>query len=196
MNLVERARRIVLQPKQEWQAIAAEAHTVQGLFTEYVMILAAIPAVAAFVGFSLVGVSGFGFGATYRVPLGAGVANLVLGYLLSLASVYVIALIIDAIAPHFGAHKNFPESLKVAAFAPTAAWLAGVFYLLPALGILAIVGALYSLYLLHLGIEAVKQPSSDKAATYTVVVVVASIVVWVIAGAIAALVIPSPVRGF
>ena len=196
MNLVERAKKIVLQPKQEWAAIAEEEHTVQGLYTQYVMILAAIPAVAAFIGFSIVGVSGFGFGSTYRVPIGAGVANLVLTYLLALASVYVLAHIIDALAPHFGSQKDFLDSLKIAAFAPTAAWVAGIFYLIPMLGILALVGAVYSLYVLYLGIEALKEPSEDKTAAYTVVVIVAAIVVWVIAGAIAALVIPSPVRGF
>ena len=196
MNVVDRAKKIVLQPKQEWPVIAQEPYTVLSVYTEYVMILAAIPAVAAFIGFSLIGVSGFGFGASYRVPIGAGVANMVLTYLLALATVYVMAFIIDALATHFGAHKNFMDSLKVAAFAPTPAWLAGIFYVIPALSILAIIGALYSLYLLYLGIETIKQPSSDKGAAYTVVVVVAAIVVWVIAGAIAALVIPSPVRGF
>ena len=60
MNLVERAKNIILKPKQEWQVIAAEPHTVPGLYTQYVMILAAIPAVAAFIGFSLIGTSGFG----------------------------------------------------------------------------------------------------------------------------------------
>ena len=125
MNIVERAKNIILQPKAEWQKIDAEPQTVQGLYTGYVMILAAIPAVCAFIGLSIIGMGMFG--ASYRVPIAAGVAHLVVSYALSLGSVYVVALIIDALAPNFGGQKNFIQALKVSAFSPTAAWLAGVF---------------------------------------------------------------------
>lgn len=194
MNLVERAKGLVMKPREEWGRIAAETHTVQGLYTRYVMILAAIPAVAAFIGFSFIGVSGFGY--SYRVPIATGLAQMVLQYLLSLGGVYVMALIIDALAPSFGGEKNFPQAFKVAAFFPTASWLAGVFYLIPALGILAIVGGLYSLYLLYLGLPLLMRSPEDKAVPYTVVVIIAAIVVMVLIGALSSLVVPSTVRGF
>ena len=75
MNLVERVKKILLQPKQEWAVIKGETHTVAGLYTRYVMILAAIPAIATFIGFSIVGYTGFG--TPYRVPIAAGIANMV-----------------------------------------------------------------------------------------------------------------------
>lgn len=194
MNLVERAKGIVMKPRDEWPKINAEAHTVQGLYTQYVMILAAIPAVAAFIGMSFIGFSGFG--ATYRVPLATGLAQMVLQYLLSLGGVYVMALIIDALAPSFGGEKNFLQAFKVAAFFPTASWLAGIFYLIPMLGILAIVGGLYSLYLLYLGLPLLMKSPEDKAVPYTVVVIIVAIVVMVVIGVISSLVVPGPVRGF
>lgn len=194
MNLVERAKGLVLQPRDEWGKIAAETHTVQGLYTKYVMILAAIPAVAAFIGFSFIGVSGFGY--SYRVPIATGLAQMVLQYLLSLGGVYVMALIIDALAPSFGGEKNFPQAFKVAAFFPTASWLAGIFYIIPALGILAIIGGLYSLYLLYLGLPLLMRSPEEKAVPYTVVVIIAAIVVMVVIGALSSLVVPSTVRGF
>jgi hypothetical protein len=193
MNLVERAKNIILQPKQEWQKIAAEPHTVQGLYTQYVMILAAIPAVASFIGLSLIGYSGFGV--SYRVPIGPGIAYMIVGYLMSLASVYVLALIIDALAPSFGGEKNFMQAIKVAAFAPTASWLAGVFNIMPALSILALLG-LYSLYLLYAGLAPLMKSPAEKSIPYTVVVIIAAIVLAVVAAAIAGLVLPSPARGF
>ncbi len=189
MNLVERAKKIVLQPKQEWEVINRESHTVQGLFTGYVMILAAIPAVASFIGLSIVG-----FG-SFRVPIAAGIAHMVLGYVLSLGSVYVLALLIDALAPNFGGEKNFMQALKVAAFAPTASWLAGIFGILPVLSILKLLG-LYSLYLLFTGLPPLMKVPEDKAVAYTVVVIIAAIVIGVVVGALAALAIPTPMRGF
>ena len=189
MNLVERAKNLILTPKAEWAVIDNEPHTVQGLYTQYVMILAAIGPVASFIGYSIVG-----FGA-YRIPIGAGVAYMVLSYVLALAMVYVLALVIDALAPNFGGTKNFMQALKVAAFAPTASWLAGIFGILPALSILAILG-LYSLYLLYLGLPLLMKTPQEKAVPYLVVVIIVALVLAVVIGGVAGLVIPSPVRGF
>lgn len=193
MNLVERAKNIILQPKQEWPVIAGETHTVQGLYTQYVMILAAIAPVASFIGYSLVGFGGFG--TTVRIPIGAGVAYMVVSYLLSLGAVYVLALVIDALAPNFGSEKNFMQAFKVAAFAPTASWLAGIFSIVPALAILGLLG-LWSLYLLFLGLPLLMKTPADKAVPYTVVVIIVVIVIAVLIGAVSSLIIPSPARGF
>jgi hypothetical protein len=193
MNLVDRVKKIIVQPRQEWRVIDAESHTVQDLYLHYVMILAAIPAVASFIGWSLVGVGAFG--ATYRVPIGAGVAHMVLGFLLSLGAVYVLALIIDAFAPKFEGQQNFVQALKVAVFGSTASWLAGVFYVIPALSILGLLGV-YSLYIFFVGLPILMKTPEDKSLPYTVVVLVAMIVVVVVIRAVAALTIPGPVRGF
>jgi hypothetical protein len=194
MNLVERVKKILLTPTQEWQAIKAEPQTVAGLYTRYVMILSAIPAVASFIGFSVVGYGGLGL--TYRVPIPAGVANMVLSYLLGLGGVYVMALVIDGLAPNFGGEKDFVQALKVSAFFPTAYWVTGVFYVIPALAILAIVGALYSLWLLYTGLAPLMSVHEEKAAGYTAVVVLVAIVLMVVIATVAALAIPSPSRGF
>jgi len=193
MNLVDRVKKIIVQPKQEWRVIDGESYTDQDLYLHYVMILAAIPAVASFIGWSLVGIGAFG--STFRVPIGAGVAHMVLGFLLSLGAVYVLALIIDAFAPKFDGQKNFMQALKVAAFSSTASWLAGVFYVVPALSILGLLG-LYSLYILFIGLPILMKTPEDKSLPYTVVVMVAVIVIVVVIRAVAALTIPGPVRGF
>jgi Yip1 domain len=195
MNIVERVKKLILQPKQEWQVIDGETHTVQGLYTQYVMILAAIPAVCGFIGLSLVGFGGV-FGATYRMPIAFGVAHMVVNYVLSLGMVYVLALIIDALAPNFGSQKSFSQALKVAAFMPTAAWLAGVFTIIPTLSIIGSLLSLYSLYLLYLGLPILMKTPEDKTVPYVVVVLIAAIVMAVVIGAVVALTMPGPVRGF
>lgn len=193
MNIVDRAKKMILQPKQEWEVIDGEAHTVKDLFTDYAMILAAIPAVAGFIGFSIIGLGGIL--SQYRIPIPSGLAHMVLGYLFSLGSVYVIALIIDALAPNFGGQKNFVQALKLSVFSATAMWLAGAFSILPALMILNLLG-LYSLYLLYLGLPLLMNTPEDKALPYFAVVVIAAIVVNVIIRAVTALAIPGPFRGF
>lgn len=187
MNLVDRARNLILTPAAEWDRIAAETHTVQELYTGWIMILAAIPAIASFIGFSIVGTGAFGL--SYRVPVASGIAHAIATYVLSLASVYLYALVIDALSPKFGGERNFMQAFKVAAFAPVASWLAGVFHVLPALSILSILG-LYSLYLLYVGLPRLMRTPADKAMAYTVVVVILGILISIVVAGLAASVIP------
>jgi len=194
MNIVERVKGLVLDPKVEWRAIDAEPASVQDLFTRYAMPLAAIPPVASFIGLCLVG-SG-AFGSTYRMPIASGVAYAALMYLLLLGWVYVLALVIHAFAPKFEGHGEFIDALKVAAFTPTPAWIGGVFSVIPALSIVGNLLGLYSLYLLFIGLPTLTEPPEDKALPYFFVVLLTMIVLSVAFYVIAALMIPAPMRGF
>ena len=194
MNIVERVKGFVTEPKTEWRAIDAEEHTVQGLFTGYVMILAAIPAVAGFIGMCIVG-SGV-FGATVRMSIGAGVAHAVLGYILSLGGVYVLALVIHAFSPKFEGHGEFMDALKLAAFTPTPAWVGGIFNVIPSLWIIGFLLSLYSVYLLFVGLPILTEPPKEKELPYFCVVLLTMIVLTVVFFVVAALLIPAPLRGF
>ena len=188
MNLIERAKRILLQPKEAWPAIASESTDAATLFTGYAMILAAIPAVCGFIGMSLIGMGGFGI--TIRVPFVAGLVNMVVSYGLSLVGIFVLGLIIDALAPTFGGQKDSLQALKVAVYASTAALLGGVFSVLPSLAMLGLLAALYSIYLLYTGLPVLMRSAPEKSAAYTAVVIVAAIVMGLVIAAISAVFVP------
>ena len=194
MNLVERVKGLVVDPKVEWRAIDAEQHTAQGLFTGYVMILAAIPAVCGFIGMCIVG-SGI-FGATVRMPLGAGVAHAVMVYVLSLGWVYLLALVIHAFSPKFEGHGELIDAFKVAAFTPTPFWIGGALDVIPSLWIIGFLASLYSVYLLYVGLPTLTEPPKDKELPYFCVVLITMIVLTVVFYVVAALLIPAPLRGF
>ncbi len=181
MNLVERVKAILMQPKSEWLAIAREPGDPGYLFSNYVMILAAIPPICSFIGGSLIGYG------PIRIGIISGLFHAVIIYGLTLAIVYVTAYIIDYLAGMFGGQQNLDNAMRVSAYAPTAAWLAGVFHIIPLLGILGLLG-LYSLYLLHTGLAALMRPAPDKAVIYTIAVIVCIIVIWfVVVGLFAAI---------
>ena len=182
MNIVDRAKNILFSPASEWETIKSESITTNELFTKYAVILAAIPAIAGLIGYSIFGYS-FGFG---RITLGFGTAIIwaVLTYILSLVSVYVLGWIIDALAPSFGSAKDLVASLKVAVFAYTAAWVGGIFHILPYLSWLAALISIYSLVLLYMGLKRVKTVPDDKMIGYFVVVIIVAIVLYIIIGAI------------
>jgi hypothetical protein len=177
-SLIDRAKHILLQPQQAWATIDAERTDTLSLFKGYVMPLALIPALCGFVGMTLIG---FGmFGVSVRLPLLTGLVNMLVSYAFSLAGVFVLGLIIDALAPTFGGQKSPIQALKVAAYSFTAAFVGGVFSLLPALSMLGLVAALYSFYLLYTGLPVLMKSAPDKSLPYTAVVVVAAIVMGVL----------------
>jgi hypothetical protein len=156
--------------------------------TSYVLPLAAIGAVAGFIGGSLVGYS-LPFVGHYRVPIVAGLGGAVLALVLAVVATFLIALIVNALAPTFGGQKDSSQALKVVAYSYTPAWLAGVLQILPMLGVLGILAGLYGIYLLYLGLPRLMKCPEDKAVAYTAVTVISAIVLSVVIGAISAAVV-------
>jgi len=175
MNIIDRVKAILLRPVSTWAVIEAEPATPAGLYRNYLVWLAAIPAVCGFIGMSVFGISVPGV--TVRVPLMMGLVNMVVSYVLSLAGVYVLALIVDALAPSFGGTRSPIQALKLAVYASTAALVGGVFSLIPLLAVLGLLAALYSVYLIYTGLPVLMKNPPGKSLLYTVVVVLAGIVV-------------------
>lgn len=162
MSLVDRVKNILLTPRTEWPVIAGETATVQGLYTGYIMILAAIGPVALALRLGLFG-------------MGLGIA--LVSYVIALVMAFVLAWIVDALAPNFGGEKGLERSLQLVAYAFTAAWVAGIFHLVPFVGsLLSLAGSLYSLYLFSLGAPVLRKCAPDKAVVFTVVMVLCGIV--------------------
>jgi hypothetical protein len=160
MTLVERVKNILLTPKTEWPVIAAETATAQSILLGYVLILSAIGPIALLIA------TGF-----------HGVEFALLRYVIALAITLLLALIVDAIAPAFGGEKSFVQSLKLTAYSLTAAWIAGIFLLLPWVGwIISLIALLYSCYTFYLGAPVLKKCTREKAVGFVILVVVCGIV--------------------
>lgn len=180
-KLIARVKAILVTPKTEWPVIAAEPATVADLYKNYIVILAAIPVVAGFIKGSLIGYGMFGF--HYRTPIGAGLTSAIVAYILALVLVYVMALIVDALAPSFDGQKNPVQALKAVAYAYTASWVAGVGVIIPGIGwLIALAGGIYSIYLLYLGLSPTMKSPTEKAAGYTAVSIIIAVVLgWIVA---------------
>ena len=191
-SLIERVKNICLSPDAEWSVIDHETASTSGLITGYVVPLAAVNAVAAFIGRSIIGVTLPFVGGTYRAPFVSGLVVAILSVVMTVVGVVVCGLVIDALAPTFGAQKNNTQALKVATYTPTAAWVAGILQIIPALSLLAILGALYSLYLLYLGLPKLMKCPQDKAMGYTLVVVIATIVIFFVVSMVSTMFLVNP----
>ena len=180
-TLIARVKAILMTPKTEWPVIAAEPATVADLYKNYIIYLAAIPAIAGFIKGSLIGYGMFGI--HYRTPIGAGITGMIVAYALSLALVYVMALIVNALAPSFDGQKSPIQALKVVAYSYTASWVAGAFQIIPGIGwLVMLAGGIYSIYLLYLGLSPTMKSPVEKSAGYTAVsIIIAIILGWIMA---------------
>jgi hypothetical protein len=189
MSLIQRVQDILLKPKETWPIIAGEGGDTASIYTGYLIYLAAIPAIASFIGLSLIGAGGFGF--SVRVPVMSGLVQMVVSFVLSLVMVFVLALIVDALAPTFNGSKSQINALKLVAYGSTAGFVGGIFGLIPSLSILGLIAGLYSIYLIYTGVPVMMKCPPEKAGAYTAVVVVCGIVAAVILGAVSAVFMPS-----
>jgi len=170
MDVVARAKNIVISPKTEWPVIAAEPGDTASLYTGYIMILAAIGPIASLLAYAVNGM------------LSGGLMLAIVSYVLSLIIVYILAMIFGKLAPSFGGRDDMAQALKYAAYASTAGWLGGVFQLIPALGILSVLCSLYGIYLLYTGANPMMAVPQEKSVGYTAVAVVVVIVAFVVVG--------------
>ena len=110
MNLVDRVKRLLLQPKEEWQVIDKESVDVVELYKSYIAPLAAIGPICSLIGMSVLGTSLAGVG-LLRYSFGSALVQSVVMFGFMLGGVYLIALVIDALAPTFGAERSKSQAL-------------------------------------------------------------------------------------
>lgn len=174
MDIVARAKGLLMTPLQEWGIIAAEPADTATLFKSYVIPLAAVPAVAGLLGTMLMG-GGLLIGAT------------LVGYVLALVGIFVLAKIIEVLAPRFGGPADPSAALKLAAYAPTASWVGGAFMILPFIGwIPALAGGLYSLFLFYVGTPVVMRIPRERVMGFALSVVLVAMLVNILIGAVIA----------
>jgi hypothetical protein len=175
-----RVKNIILSPKTEWPAIALEPTTVPQLYVGYVMPLALLAALTGFLRMSVLGVNS-AFGNSFRIPISSGLTYTVMMFVSALFGVFVVGLIISALAPTFSGTRDQRQALKVAAYSLTPAMLSSVLALSPILPtLLQLLAGLYGIYVLSLGLPVLMQSPKEKAFGYTASVVICTILVGIV----------------
>ena len=169
MALIDRIKGILLDPRAEWPTIAAEPATMQSIYTRHVMPLAAIGPVAMLIRYSELG---------FPWALRLAIAS----YVITLVMVFVLAMVVDTIAPSFGGQKDFVASLKLVAYSWTIVFLAGLAHLIGWLAqVLLWIAAAYALYTFFVGAPILRRCSADKAVPFTLAIALGAIALYFVA---------------
>ena len=172
-EIFERAKQIILKPKETWQAIKDEPGTVQELFINYAAPLALIPALATLIGISLVGVK-LPTGQLARAPFMEALTGGVLSYIFNLLGLLAGAWAVNFLSPYFESKGDFFSAVKLIVYSMTPIWLLGALGVLQSLGPLQIFG-LYSAYLLYTGLPVILDTRPERAAWYTTLIMIATV---------------------
>jgi hypothetical protein len=181
MNASLRAKAMLIDPLAEWRLIERESGDPAYLLSRYVAPLAIVPALSGFIGSSLIGTQVPGVGLV-RAPIFDGLFGAILGYVEAFATVALLAVIINIIAPRFGGRKHFDSALKLAVYSYTPVWLAGIFLLLPGFRFLVLTG-LYGVYVLSTGLPQLMKSPEQRTPAYAAVIVVCAFVITAAAAA-------------
>ena len=177
MNLVDRAKNIIVTPKTEWDAVSAEEPNIQQILFAYVLPLALIPTIAVIIGWGMIGIFGF---TSFTYGIAMGLVQLINAFL----SVLVAGFVIDMLAPSFGSQKNMGRAVQLVAYSMTPVWIAGILNILPTIGWLGGLIGLYGLYIMYLGLAPLMKTPEDKKVGYLVVSIIILIVVYFVVAAI------------
>jgi hypothetical protein len=182
-GFIARLKNIVLSPKSEWPVIGPESTTVAQLYGGFVSILAALAALLMFVRMSLIGVRMPLGAGVIRYPMGSGLTNAVMAFVFGLIVVFLVGLIINALAGTFSAQRDPRQAMKVAAYSMTPAFLSSILALSPVLPtLLQFIAGCYGIYVLYLGLPVVMRAPNEKAFGYTAAVVICTIVLCMVFG--------------
>ena len=190
MNAARRARAILVDPTVEWARIEQETGDPAFVLTRYVAILALIPALFGFLGTSAIGVTVPGIG-TVRAPIVDGLFGAIFGYVMACATVLVLGVIINLLAPLFGGRRDFDSAFKLAVYSFTPVWLAGIFLALPGLRFLVLTG-FYGAYILWIGLPLLTKSQGRRSRDFAALIVVAAFLLIIVAAAAQRMVFGTP----
>ena len=126
-------------PDQEWQEIRGEEESISHMYLTHILILAAIPAISAYIGTTQVGWV-VGGGDPVKLTQASALQMTVLTYLAMLAGVAVMGAFIHWMARTYDANPSLTQCIVFAAYNATPLFIAGLAALYPHLWLGMIVG--------------------------------------------------------
>ncbi|MBN1571978.1 MAG: YIP1 family protein [Deltaproteobacteria bacterium] len=184
MSIVEKIFGLLLKPGDTLYLLKEERNTLQQTLI-YLCMLALVPFMTTFIGYTAVGFSG-GPEGNIRIAVGSTLIHVMVQYILTVGGVFILALIVNLLAPKMGGKENFLQAFKTIAYACTPSLIGGFLSIHPRLSLtgstagflLGLIIAIYGIYILYQGLSILMECPKTTILAYTVMTVIGGIVVW------------------
>lgn len=168
-------------PDREWKQIRGEEETIRHIYFTHTLILAAVPAVSAYIGTTQVGWV-IGDRAPVMLTQGSALWMTLMSYLSMLVGVAVMGSFIHWMARTYDANPTLSQCIAFATYTATPLFLAGVTALYPHLWLGMLVGTAavcYTVYLLYVGLPTFMNIPSEEGFMFSSSVLAVGLVVLV-----------------
>ncbi|MBP8185128.1 MAG: YIP1 family protein [Pseudomonas sp.] len=168
-------------PDEEWQDIRGDEESISHMYFTHVLLLAAIPAISAYIGTTKVGWS-VGDSAPVMLTHASALQMTIMSYLAMLAGVAVMAAVVHWMARTYDAAPSMAQSVVFSAYTATPLFIGGLAALYPNLWLAMFVGTAaicYTVYLLYVGIPTFMNIPSDEGFLFSSSVLAVGLVVLV-----------------
>lgn len=181
---------LLTHPDKEWESIRAESESVSKLYVGHILLLALIPAAAAFYGTTQVGWQ-IGNGQVIKLTTASALQLCLLAYAAMLAGVYILGKFIDFFAATYQVQDTTPRGVTLAAYTATPFFLLGVVAIYPNIWVNMTVGLIaiaYAVYLLYEGLPILMKIPEDRGFMFASSVLTVGLVMLVALLAISAVI--------
>lgn len=171
--ILSRAYGLLREPKKEWEQIRAEETTVPHILFGYVAPLALIPPVCDLIG-------QYAINNALAGDIGSSIIRAAVTWLVSVALVFFLGVLINAVAGNFDADRNDLAAQKIAAYSLTPAFLSGFFSLYPPLWWLSLFALGAMVFLMYRGLPILMKAPQERALAYAATVTIATMVAGIV----------------
>jgi hypothetical protein len=182
---------LLSHPEEEWKSIRKENCTIGKCYCSHVLLLAAIPPLAGYIGTTQVGWQVVSREVQKLTPESA-LWIAILSYLTILVAVFFIGKMIHWMGQTYGSKQTLPQCIALAAYTATPLFLSGIMLLYPLLWLNLLIGLPvlgYTVYLLYTGVPIVMGIPQERGFLFStavlavglvtlVAVLVATVILW------------------
>jgi len=172
---------ILTHPDKEWQSIREEKESTTKLYLSHVILLAAIPAGAAFYGTTQVGWQ-IGDGDLVRLTQNSAAQLCILFYAAMLCGIFLIGKFIDFFSMTYGVDESEHKGIALAAYTATPLFLVGIIAVYPVLWVNMLAGLIavcWSVYLLYEGLPILMKIPEERGFMFATSVLTVGLVMLV-----------------
>ena len=176
MKIINQAKDLIFNPKGTMEKLKDEKVELKDI----IMYLA-IVGVPTFLGLLI----GYGFvwwGGGQLIGHAFAIAIIV--YIMSIIGIIVFGFILNALAPSFKTKQNKMQALKLVSYAATPWLLLGIINIFPAAALISLIGGLYGLYILYLGIPILMGTGKEQQMPFFIIglivyIIVMGVIYWI-----------------
>ncbi|OGI41521.1 MAG: hypothetical protein A2140_01795 [Candidatus Muproteobacteria bacterium RBG_16_62_13] len=180
---------LLAHPEEEWKTIHREHCTVTRCYCSHVLLLAAIPAIAGYIGTTQVGWQ-VTARELHKLTPDSALQIAILFYITMLVAVFSVGKMIHWMGRTYGSKQSLPPCIALAAYTATPLFLIGIMLLYPLLWLNLLLGLpalAYTVYLLYTGVPVMMGVPKERGFLFASAVLAVGLVMLV--GVLAATVI-------